>query len=44
MGETMSHDQFYKEITEAVIALDEEKALNLAKKAIKEKLVFLDPI
>jgi corrinoid protein of di/trimethylamine methyltransferase len=40
----MSHEQFYKEITEAVIALDEEKSLNLAKKAIKENLNILDVI
>ena len=44
MGDLMSNKQFYEEIIEAIVKLDEEKAPLLAQRAIKEKLNILDVI
>ncbi len=40
----MSNNQIFKEMTEAIVDLDEDKAIELAKKAIKEKLNLLKVI
>ena len=40
----MTKDDFYKEISEAIIELDEEKTLNLAQKAIDENINILEVI
>jgi len=34
----MSNEKFYNEISDAIINLDKERALNLANKAISEKM------
>jgi len=40
----MSIEEFYKEISTAIVNLDEEKAFEYAKKAIKENMQLLDVI
>ena len=40
----MSNDKFYEEITEAIVSLDKEKTIELANKAIQEKMNLLEVI
>jgi corrinoid protein of di/trimethylamine methyltransferase len=40
----MSQEEFYKEISETIVSLEEEKAIDLANRAIKEKMNILDII
>ncbi|MFX0018472.1 MAG: B12-binding domain-containing protein [Promethearchaeota archaeon] len=37
----MSQESFYKKISEAIVSLDRDKAINLAKKAIEENMNLL---
>ncbi len=40
----MPHDEFYKKISDAIINLNEDKALELANKAITDKLDILEVV
>lgn len=40
----MSQESFYKEISEAIVSLDREKAISLAKKAIEENMNLLSVV
>ncbi len=40
----MTLEQFYKEISDAIVELNKEKAISLANRAIEEDLVLLDVI
>lgn len=40
----MSKDKFYSEISDAIINLDKERALNLAKRAISENMDLLEVV
>jgi len=40
----MSNDKFYEEISEAIVSLDKEKTIELANKAIQEKMNLLEVI
>ena len=40
----MTHDNFYKEISDAIINLNEDKALELANQAINDKLDILEVV
>ena len=40
----MSQESFYKEISEAIVSLDRDKAIRLAKKAIEEKMNLLSVV
>ena len=37
-------DEFFKEIVDSIVNLDEEKALEYANRAIKEKLNLIDVV
>jgi len=40
----VSQENFYKKISEAIVSLDREKAINFAKKAIEENMNLLDVV
>jgi methanogenic corrinoid protein MtbC1 len=40
----VSQERFYKEISEAIVNLKREKAINLAKKAIEENMNLLEVV
>ena len=40
----MSNEKFYNEISDAIINLDKERALNLANRAIREKIDLLEVV
>jgi len=40
----MSKEEFYNDITEAIVNLDEEKAIEYANKAVREKMKLLEVI
>ena len=40
----MSQESFYKEISEAIVSLDRDKAISFAKKAIEENMNLLDVV
>ena len=40
----MAHEQFYGEISDAIVNLDKDKAIALASKAVAEKLNLLEVI
>ena len=40
----MAHEQFYKEISDAIVNLDKEKAIELANRAVNENMNLLEVI
>ena len=43
-GENLVSDEFFKEIVDSIVNLEEEKALEYANRAIKENMNLLDVI